>query len=44
MFFSVKQLGGLRYKLIYQLMEITNFYLDKHFHEKNFNKSKPFYS
>ena len=42
--FSVKGPGGLRNKLIYQLMEINNFYLDKYFHEKCFNKSKPFYS
>ena len=46
MFFcvSVRESGRLRNKLICYLIEITNFYLDKHLHEKCSNKSKRFYS
>ena len=42
-FFFLKQSRRLSRKLISQLMEVFSFYMEKHFYENSFNKSKRFY-
>ena len=42
-FFFLNQSRRLGRKLISQLMEVFSFYMEKHFRENSFNKSKLFY-
>ena len=42
-FFFLNQSRWLGRKLISQLMEVFSFYMEKHFRENSFNKSKLFY-